>query len=204
MSIQHNAIADADRHEAKGASSASINQILRSNGDGTTSFVAASSVPSYVTTVVLSNSDTTTQSPSVVDTAQGVTFGTATSNSDLALSTPGVVTFTTPTFYIVTIDLNFGRTAAAGVAIMLARVLVNGIAIAPTYVIELADEQNLVSKSIILQRSFNASDTLSVQFMRDSGGINNGSLTPVTPTIGASWAVAPSARIQIQKVLGAS
>lgn len=36
--IQHSAISDADRHEPKGASSASTGQTIISNGDGTTSF----------------------------------------------------------------------------------------------------------------------------------------------------------------------
>lgn len=38
MAIQHSNIADADRHEAKGASTATLGQVLRSDGDGTTSF----------------------------------------------------------------------------------------------------------------------------------------------------------------------
>lgn len=38
MAVQHANIADADRHEAKGASSASNNQVLTADGDGTTSF----------------------------------------------------------------------------------------------------------------------------------------------------------------------
>lgn len=36
--IQHSAIGDADRHEAKGASSAVSGSYLRGNGDGTTTF----------------------------------------------------------------------------------------------------------------------------------------------------------------------
>lgn len=36
--IQHASIADADRHEPKGASTASANDVLTANGDGTTSF----------------------------------------------------------------------------------------------------------------------------------------------------------------------
>jgi len=38
MSIQHSAIADADRHEPKGASTATTGQTIVSNGDGTTKF----------------------------------------------------------------------------------------------------------------------------------------------------------------------
>lgn len=36
--IEHKDIVDVDRHEPKGASSASLGQVLSSNGDGTTSF----------------------------------------------------------------------------------------------------------------------------------------------------------------------
>lgn len=38
--VQHSTIADADRHEAKGASSASSGTYCRANGDGTTTFQA--------------------------------------------------------------------------------------------------------------------------------------------------------------------
>lgn len=38
MSTQHSAIADGDRHEVKGASSATANTVCTSNGDGTTKF----------------------------------------------------------------------------------------------------------------------------------------------------------------------
>lgn len=38
--VQHNTIADADRHEAKGADSAASGTFLRANGDGTTTFAA--------------------------------------------------------------------------------------------------------------------------------------------------------------------
>lgn len=38
--IAHKNISDANRHEPKGASSASVNTVLTSNGDGTTSFTA--------------------------------------------------------------------------------------------------------------------------------------------------------------------
>lgn len=42
MSIQHSAIADADRHEPKGASTASNRQVLTAKGDGTTEFANTS------------------------------------------------------------------------------------------------------------------------------------------------------------------
>ena len=38
MTIQHRNIPDAERHEVKGASTAPANSVLKSNGDGTTSF----------------------------------------------------------------------------------------------------------------------------------------------------------------------
>ena len=38
MAIQHKDIPDSERHDVKGASSASLRQVLTSNGDGTTSF----------------------------------------------------------------------------------------------------------------------------------------------------------------------
>lgn len=38
MAVQHKDIPDSERHDVKGASSASLRQVLVSNGDGTTSF----------------------------------------------------------------------------------------------------------------------------------------------------------------------
>lgn len=37
---EHSKIADAERHEPKGASTATSNHVLKSNGDGTTTFGA--------------------------------------------------------------------------------------------------------------------------------------------------------------------
>lgn len=203
MAVQHDAIVDAERHEAKHADAASNGQVLKANGDTTTSFVTPSTLSNVVITTPLDTVDINTQNPSAVDTPLTVTFGSATSNADITLSSGGTVTFNTSAVYLVTIDLVFGRTVAAGIAVMLARMLVNGAQFENTHVVELDTDLDVVPIRIQFMRSFSATNTLSVQIMRDSAGIDNGGLVSVNPVL-AGWATTPSAAMKIQKLAGAA
>lgn len=204
-STQHSAIADADRHENKGASTASAGQVLQANGDGTTTFVNPSTLTNTVSTVVLSQQDTTHQVPSATDTAIQVTFGSATSTTDVSLSSTGLVTFNTAAYYIITMDFNFTRDSTAGITSMLMRILINGTAVNPTYITEIPAGSANISRQIIIQQSFASGNTLAVQFMNDSAntGLNVGGLNSFTP-VNSAWVAVPSAYINVSKVVGAS
>ena len=198
--ISHASIADADRHEAKGASSASSGQVNKANGDGTTSYVDPVSLVNITMTNVLDVSDTTTQSPSATNTATEVKFGGATSNSHVTVSTAGDITFLQAGLYDVEFDLEVGRVANTGSVILLYQVQVNGTVILPTGYVELTDLKGVVPVRISFRRSFAVNDILNVFIMRDSTGLNDGSLTPFTPA--GSFSTAPSAHCSINLING--
>lgn len=202
MATQHASISDINRHEAKGASTASNGQVLKANGNGTTSFVNPSTLNNLILTNVLTGLDTNIQNPTAVDSPLTVTFGSSVSSADVALSGAGILTFNTDGVFIVDVGLNFQRTAGTGLAKLLSRVLVNGVGIDPTHFTILTDLETATPLNIRLERTFNATNTLSVQIIRDSTGINNGGLYPLNP-VASGWATAPSAYINVQKLVGA-
>lgn len=201
MATQHASITDANRHEAKGASTASNGQVLKANGDGSTSFVNPSTLTNVSITNVLTGIDLTIQNPSAVDVALPVTFGNAVAATDVSLSSGGVLTFNTTGFYVLDVNLNFQRTAAVGLAKLVSRILVNGTAIDPTYYTILTDLATAQPLYIHLERTFNATNTLTVEVLRDSSGIDNGGLYPLDPVL-AGWNTSPSAYIKVQKMVG--
>lgn len=203
MAIQHDAIVDAERHEAKHADAASAGQVLKANGDTTTSFVAPSTLSNIVLTTPLDAVDITAQDPATTDTALTVTFGAGTSNADITLTAGGLVTFNTAAVYLVTVDLTFGRAAGAGIAVLAARTLVNSAQFENTRIVELDTDLNVIPIRIQFMRAFSATNTMTVEILRDSSGIDEGGLVSVNPVL-AGWATSPSAAIKIQKIAGAA
>jgi hypothetical protein len=203
MAVQHDAIVDAERHEAKHADAATAGQVLKANGGGVTSFVAPSTLTNIVYTQVLEGIDTTAQTPGAPDVPLQVTFGGATSNADITLSALGLITFNTAGVYKISIHLHFGRAAAAGITNFLARLLVNGTAISPTYYVVVENEEAVIPFDMEFTRAFSATNTLALQIMQDSAGLSAGGLVTFNPTA-AGWADVPSAYVRIQKMAGAA
>ena len=201
MATEHRLIPDAERHEVKGASTATNGQVLKANGGGTTSFVNASSLNNITISSVIEGISTTNQGPSATDTPYQVTWGSGTSNSDVNIASNGIVTITTAGLYFVTINMNIGRTGNTGTAILLARLLINDVptGFVQSTRIDASTDVNAFNASIF--RPFSANDTIKVQFMRDSGGSNDGGLITVDPVL-AGWNNSPSAAIRVQKIQG--
>jgi len=195
--MEHKDIADAQRHEAKGASTAAAGQVLVANGDGTTSF-------EFLETggyeFVISNYSTAaSQNPSAVDTPLQVEFGALATSTDASIATDGTITFNTAGKYMVTLFLRFGRTSGAGTSILLNRLLYNGVQFLRTNAIAMTDAAATHPFSATLLIEATAADTLKVEIARDSAGINNGGLIRTTPsTLG--WHASPSASVVISKV----
>lgn len=202
MAIQHRDIIDSERHEAKGASSASAGQVLQANGDGTTSFINPSLLDNWNIESSLVSQSFADQNPSSVDTPLQVVWGTA-SNTSVDVASNGVITFLEDGLYYLTFNLNFGRTADSGTVILAVRFLVNGVASGITQKFTMSDSTASVPLCTSDWLSASASDTITAQIIRDSAGINNGGLLSTDITL-ADWADAPSAAICIQKIAGAS
>lgn len=201
MATEHRLIPDAERHEPKGASLAANGQVIKSNGDGTTSFANPSTLRNITISSTLEGISTTTQGPSAVDTPYQVTWGSGTSNSDVNIASNGIVTITTAGLYFVTFNLNMGRATNTGIATLLARLLINDVPIGFVQSTKIDTSANINALNASIFRVFAANDTIKVQFMRDSSGANDGSLITVDPVL-AGWNNSPSAAIRLQKVLG--
>ncbi len=205
VQVQHSAIADSERHPPKGASLASSGQVMKADGGDSVTWVNPSTLNNIIISTALESFNTSTQTPSALDTALQVVFGGAVAGTDVSISSGGLVTFNTAGVYAVNINLVVSRTSAAGNANLVTRVKLNGTAIDPVYFTSLAEDDNAVVLTIHLLRSFAATNTLTVEFMRDSGGsgLDNGILQGFNPTT-SGWANTPSAYVKIQKLTGAA
>jgi len=206
--IEHKLIADADRHEPKGASTATVNQVLKFNGDGTSTpgFISYNDLTNkpIVTgyqQILYASSTASNQQPGATNTPLQIEFGPAQSLTDVTLSSTGLITFLTAGQYGLELFLRFGRTTAAGSVVMFNRVLKNGVQLFNSNSITLVDSAQTIPFSATLMVSVAANDTFAFQIMRDSAGLNNGGLFQTTPSA-AGWNLSPTASIAINKFKG--
>ncbi len=207
--VEHVNILDQDRHEAKGASTATSGQYLRANGNGTTSWVFPNyndlaNLPTsqgYVP-VLYGASAASSQQPSALNTPIQVEFGQALSGTGVSLSAAGALTFTQAGQYIVNMFFRVGRTGGSGgVARIFTRILINGVAtLRPAgAVVPGVDDVTTLSVAIPISASLN--DVVTVQLIRDSAGVNEGGLVQLTPSL-AGWSASPSASISVSRFGG--
>jgi hypothetical protein len=208
--VEHVLIQDSQRHEAKGASTALAGQVIRANGDGTTSFVnlnydELSNKPAAAgyTFITSGFSSAASQLPAAVDTVKQVEFGAGSVTTDVTISSAGAITFNTAGDYNVDFILRFGRTGGAGTAIVLNRLLMNGVQYLNSNVIKLIDSDTIVPFSTSLMITATAGQVLTMEIARDSGGINNGGLYRILPTA-LPWSLSPSATVLVTKHKSAS
>lgn len=201
MAIEHKNIPDAERHEPKGASTATAGQVARANGDGSTTFVGATELGAITIGGSPNIASFVTQGPSAVDTPYQVTFGAGGGTSDFNVASNGVITFTNNGLYEVDISLNVGRSNSTGTAILVARLLANDSPIDTTkgVRIDASTDSRLINFRLLLP--FAAATSLKVQIMRDSGGANDGGLVPIDPVL-AGWTTVPSALVKVTKIIG--
>lgn len=208
MAIQHASIADADRHEAKGASSATAKTVCTANGTGGTSFqfVSYNDLTDTPTSTawaasVSSFSTSASQLPSALSTALQVAFGSTVTTTDVTINNLGVVTFNTAGQYVVKLKLNFSRTTASGIALLLSRALLNGGQLGVTSGVTLDNNlsNQYVEQTFLVTAAIG--DDLTFEIVRDSGGINNGGLYKVTSAT-AGWSDLPSAAVEVYKFGG--
>lgn len=205
--VEHVNIPDGQRHEPKGASTALVNQVAHANGTGGTiwkfidySVITNPPIP-FTPTSVLSAYSSASQNPSAVDTPLQVNFGSPQITTHASLAANGTLTFNTAGTYTVTLFLRFGRTSGAGNAILFSRFLINDVQGLNSNAISMPDSTTIVPFSTTLMFTVTAGVTFKLQIMRDSTGINNGGLLPLTPVL-SGWNVAPSATIVVSKLTG--
>ncbi len=205
--VEHINIPDAQRHEPRGASTAVLNQVAHSNGDGTTTFkfidyanILNTPTP-FAPLTVLSAYSSASQSPTAVDTPIQVNFGSPQVTANASLAADGTLTFNTSGTYAITLFLRFGRTTGAGNAILVSRFLLNNVQGLNSNAVSMPDSNSIVPFSTTLLFTVTAGTTFKLQLLRDSSGINNGGLFALTPVL-SGWNVAPSATLVVNKLSG--
>lgn len=206
--MEHVSIVDSQRHELKHADTAALNQVWKSNGDGTsqTAFVDWSELTGRPTSrgylqVLYGASVAANQSPSATNTPLQVEFGPAQSFTDVSLSSTGTLTFNTGGYYILNLFIRQGRATSTGTAILFERILYNGTQILGSNSASLDANVQVIPFSANIPFFVNAGDTIQLQLVRDSAGTNDGGLFRTVPTI-SGWTASPSASVGVYKLQG--
>lgn len=203
MAIQHRNIPDAERHEAKGASTATAGQVIASVGGGATAFVNPNTLTNISFSSSLEVASLVSQSPAATDTPLQINFGAGSSNTDVSVAAGGTITILTAGVFFINLNMTFGRTTSTGVATVVARVLVNDVFAGFVYATKIDTSIDIQPFSTTIVRNFSVNDTIKVQVIRDSTGTNDGGLITFDPVL-SGWANAPSAAVRVQKITGAS
>lgn len=204
MSVQHKDIADGQRHEPKGASSAANKTVLTANGDGTTQFAAYSftdltNIPaSLITNVLASSSVSTAQTPSGAGVSTQIEFGPAVPTTDVSLGSDGTLTFNKAATYVVQVFLNVGRDAGTTPSVMFLRHLLNDTPTGTPIPIRLETNPARVATNLTYIISAAATDTFKMQMVVDTTGDSAGGLRFDTPAT-SGWTSVPTARITVNK-----
>lgn len=208
LAIEHKDITDAERHEPKGASTATDRQVLTSSGDGTTEFIKVSfndllNIPTSVSYINVTSgvSTATSQQPSATNTPLQIEFGSGSTTTDVTISSVGAITFNTAGQYMLNVFLQLGRATETGNSILLTRFLKNGIQIFNTIGNTFADLQYLTPLVLVFPITVSAGDIITCEIMRDSTGNNSGGLFATTPAA-SGWNSSPSAYVSISKFAG--
>jgi hypothetical protein len=206
--MEHKLIVDADRHEPKGSSTATLNQVLKAAGDGSTffGFVNKSEIVGAGTKVgykksIYAESSAASQLPSSTNTKLQVEFGSAQSVTDVTLDSTGILTFVTAGQYLIDLAYNFGRTSAAGTSIVIARCTLNGTQLGPSNAAVLTSESQIIPSGDFLLVDAAAGDKLRVEVIRSAAGINDGGLYQIATTM-SGWNGSPSASMSVYKFIG--
>ena len=205
--MEHVDIPDGERHEPKGAGGAATNQVLKSVGGGATqfSFITIDSMPGVAARgfirVLESASTALTQNPVAVDTPLQVEFGPLQATDSCTLAADGTLTFNEAGTYGLNLFVRYGRTAGAGNAIVLTRVLKNDVQVLNTNSISMPDAVATHPFSAFLIFDAIPGDTFKLQIARDSAGVNNGGLVRTLITT-LPWNLSSSATIAVYKHRG--
>lgn len=152
-------------------------------------------------TTVLTAESLVDQIPSGLDTPLQMTFGVAQlgPSDPVQLSAAGVLTINETGLYNLSLRYAFTRDGVAGVARIFTRALVNASPIVSPIAILMNSAnttvpvfQQLVTSTLV------PTDTLTIEFYRDSAGVDSGSL--LIQTSGIGWGISPSAFLRVIKL----
>lgn len=206
--IEHKDIVDAQRHEPKGASTATLNHVLTSNGNGTTTFKDPTTLVDVgnvkTETVLNAFSVASSQQPAGTDLPIQIEFGAAqgTGVDPVMINSGGTITFNEIGNYRLRVILQYGRTGSVSQANLHARALAGGVQLGNTISASVDTAGILIASSIESWVNIPApGTTLVYQLVRDSSGADAGGLFSSTVSVG--WNFSPSASIVIDRIVEA-
>lgn len=132
MTVQHKDIPDAQRHEPKGASTATAGQALFSSGAGATEFrqidfTDIGGTPTFSLSSVLEiESSSIVNQTTTANTEATVAFGAAVATDNVDLTVGGVLTFLTAGTYFITVDLAAALISGSGGSGVFIKEVLNG------------------------------------------------------------------------------
>lgn len=141
------------------------------------------------------------QQPSALGTAIQVEFGAAQSTPELSLSAAGTITCNVSGTYAFRFKLQFGRTGAGGISYLMTRILKNGAQFGVTQSTRLSSSDSIIPTDSRVLIDLMAGDTVSMQLVRDSAGVNSGGLLQQAAAT-SGWGAAPSALLVASKMVG--
>ena len=145
----------------------------------------------------------TAQNPTDVDTPLQVKFGPPIVGLFADLDGVGTTTIKQSGNYRLRATFALGRTTTAGDAILGLRLLINtGSGFVQTGSAlwdNLDDSDFTLTREFTVTQVFNAGDQIRAEIARDSSGVNNGGLLPITPTGLVSWGASNSATLTIAR-----
>lgn len=162
------------------------------------------SAASIQSTTVLEAASLVDQVPSGTDAPLQMTFGAAQfgPSDPVQLSAAGIITFNQSGIYNISFRYLVTRDTTAGIAQVFTRALFNGAPIVPA-VDPIGLLMNTANTTIpvfqqLVTSIIEPTDTVAVEFYRDSNGVDSGSLLTLISSIG--WGTSPSAFVRIIKL----
>jgi len=141
-----------------------------------------------------------TQRPTTLGTAIQVEFGAANAASELSLAANGTITCNVSGTYAIRFKLQFGRSGASGVSYLMTRILKNGVQFGVTQSTRLSSSDSIIPTDSRVVMGLLAGDTVNMELIRDSLGVNSGGLYQQLSSHG--WSAAPSALLVASVIEG--
>lgn len=203
MTIEHKDIVDSERHEPKGVSTASLDEVYKANGSGGGTWGGTIHEASQLGVERLLDglSSAGSQEPTALDTPKQIEFGGAqfTGAEPVMIDSAGKLTINETGLYRIKVSLAVGRTGGAGSSSIFVRVLVNGTQAGQSIHFKVDTSDQFLPYSDEAWITLPAGTEIVYQVMRDSSGTNSGGLFAGDPTP-VDWTSNPCAAIRVERL----
>jgi hypothetical protein len=204
MTVEHKDIIDAERHEPKGISTATLDHVYHADGIGGGTWKETIDDINEVGIERLLDGLSTagTQEPTGLDLPLQIEFGGAqfTGSDPVMISTDGTVTINETGLYRFKVSLAVGRSGGSGTSQLFVRVLVGGVQAGQSIHFQLGNSDVYTPYSDEAWVTIPAGAELKYEIVRDSAGVDAGGLFSGDPTL-PDWNSNPCAAIRIERLV---